>query len=411
VQIVRTDTRPARLALCVASSPNSRVLRRAFRLLGGRWGGQFDVLIELDSDGTLASLQRAMLEAADPDYIFVVDPRLDTFDWQQLLSDLDLQPFEVVRLREGAEHKQWRSVFRESPTAPLGLAERQSVADYDRPSLTWQEAAEHGLPLGHTRRERLAPREQMGRDPLMLSRAHLTVRGALHRWLIFGDDTDSRLAAVFWSVRALGGRPTWAPAIALYETDPPFPRPHRTYLYAPGVPEADVAAAGHRWSGGQVEAIAWTDEIRPRFARGAPYFASHLEPAPEFGGLLRFSIPSPVVHGEALAPFIPGVAEYQLQSPTPGAPDGVLLARVAASIPLIAASVRDPDRLRVTRHGIAELRTIGRPGLVTLPDVDYEQAVAAPFEEAGLRIAKSDKGRYQQRSLELGRGAITNHVS
>jgi hypothetical protein len=41
-----------------------------------------------------------------------------------------------------------------------------------------------------------------------------------------------------------------------------------------------------------------------------------------------------------------------------------------------------------------------------LPVVSYRDAVSAPFVQAGYAVSPSDKGRYQQRALELARGLL-----
>jgi hypothetical protein len=402
MHIVRTDTRPYRLGLCISDQPSPRVLRRAFRLMGGRWGGVFDVLVIVEPDKSLNDFNRSVLKRADPDYVLVIDPRLDDFDPTALIDELNLQPFQALRFRERAEQtmQTMRSVFRERPSAVIGTGGEQ-VIDYDNSTLTWRRAAEYGLPSSPTRRVRVAPQTSKARTPVEWSRRGLRSRSSTIRWMVFGTDTDIRAAAGFWSLRALGARPEWMGPDDLDNSDAPVTG-RRLRVYAPGEDQQRVASAVKRWTADGVSV--GTSENKPiGLGSGSAYFASHVQPATEHAGLLRFSLPAPPVTGEPLSGALSGVAEYHLQSSDPKSPDGTMLAPVERSRELVAAA--DPWRnIRVTQRGIAQEHNISRATLVTIPAISYEQAVAAPLHQAGYELEPSDKGRFQQRSLELARG-------
>jgi hypothetical protein len=405
MHIVRTATRPARLALLMSPEAGARVWRRALRLVGGRWGGVFDVLAVVNSDGTIDDVNAAFLRTADCDWVFSIDPRLDRVDLRSLVSELRLQPFAVTRLRERAERdeRSLRWLFAEDPTRNLFGAEHGDVADYDSATVSLREAFEHGFPSTTSRRVRVRSGGRGVATPVELSRRFLRSRAGRGRWLLFGDENELPNAVAYWSLRALGARPMWQPTAAL-EADAPPPRAlGRLWLYGPTVDPERVREAAARWAtNGRVRPIGSNPGLA--LSRGGAYFASHVQPVGAHRGLLRFSLPAPPLTDEPLRGVLRGVAEHEFQSADPDAPDGIVLARTPASRHLFTAGDPDGEPIRITTGGVAEARSIARPTLVVLPSVSYRDAVAAPFTDAGFNVATSDKGRFQQRSLELARG-------
>jgi hypothetical protein len=401
LNVVETSTRPARFALVVSDHASNRVLRRAFRLAGGRWGGRYDVIVSIGRDGSISDFYRAVLGLADPDYVLVLDPNLDGHAWDSMLRELDIQPFEVIRFRERAEYLEYEHLFVESPSPIDPEDPDQAVLDLDRPGLEWQEAAECGLPWAQTVRERKGRREEVA-TPVRHGGQALTARVGAWRWLVFGPSDSADLALRYWSLRALGARPVWLAEDDLDEPSPPD-RVLRAYLMAPHRSASELADVADRWSAGYLRFRPAPTDPRRVLRRRETYFASHLASVAEHEGVLRFSLPSPPFIGQPFERHLYGTAEHRIVSPDPGDPDGYVLARDEASRVLVSRLDAD-NPWRITRWGIAEIREIQRPALVALPAVRYQDALAAPLSEGGFKVEASDKGRYQQRSLTLARG-------
>jgi hypothetical protein len=400
MRVVETSSRPPRLAIAVSEHASNRVLRRAFRLVGGRWGGVFDVLVRVEPDQLVDDFYKGVLRLHDPDFVLVIDSRLDRYSWSTLLGDLKIQPFDVVRLRERAEYREYEHLFIEGPTV-READNPESVHDVDTPALTWRQAAHIGLPGAQTTRKRSA--NVAVPSPVDLGREALTARAQVRRWLVFANSGDIDMACRFWNLRALGARPLWSGPDALSQPQPPTRVLIRAYLYAGAAYESEARRAAASWAqGGRRVRLAPADPaevLRP----STPYFASHVQAVTEHRGILRFSLPSPPAMTRPVQRSLVGIAEHRILSPNPGDPDGLVLSRDVASRKLVSRGARMED-WRVTRGGIAEIRPIHRPDLVAVHDVRYQDAIAAPLSEGGFTVEASDKGRYQQRTLELAGG-------
>ena len=230
MQIVETTVRPFRLAIAFSTVASRRVARRSFRLVGGRWGGYFDVLLCIDADAGLDDFARQALALADPDLVLVIDPVLDGFKWDPVFEQIHRQPFDVIRLRERMERSDFRWLFRESATVPEEDQPPSRVIDLDKADTPWLIAAAGGFPASDTEAERVSFTTDVQGEPLpaFRSRVHLSGPVGARVWAVVGDSNDLHLASQFWTLRALGGRPIWVsdglmggPAGALARIRPP----------------------------------------------------------------------------------------------------------------------------------------------------------------------------------------------
>lgn len=296
-------------------------------------------------------------------------------------------------------------LFRESPTEPEEGEVNRAVVDADRPGLTWMTAALVGLPFSYcpTPRVPLSSEERGAITPVAQGRIGLTAVGAGPSWALFGQDTDLQLAADYWSLRALGARPSWHPQDALeLEHSPRQPPP--AVLHGPITSAPAMENTAKRWaSGGAPLAVSSKSPPGP-LPRGRAHFSSLLQAVPEDGSRFLFSTPPPPAMDGRLHGQLRGVAEFEILSSDPVDPDGITLTRNETSRRLISPNPDQSGVVRVTRGGIAGIRRIASTGLAAVPRISYRSAVAAPFQEAGYEITASDKGRYQQRSLRLARG-------
>lgn len=400
MQVVETVVRPARLAFMVSTQASARVLRRAFRLLGGRWGGMFDVLIRMDPAQGPDVFFAAVLRLADPDFILSLDPALDGCEWSGMVEGWDIQPFDVVRFRERMERgDDWEQHFSERPSR---TGRRALVVDVDHQGVTWQEAARFGLPFSDTRARRANVGDPNAEAPVRHGAFGLVAQSSARRWALFGENNDADLAARFWCLRALGATPTWRSQGQFAGRRPPR-FSGGGYIYARGASAAQVTNAARRWSrsGASFEPAPEdpSDVLSPTARQ---YFAAKVDATTAYGRQLRTSLPAPPVLGETMRRDLLGVAEYRILSPDPGNPDGVILTRDAASRALLRGDEGLP--VRVTRGGFAEVRPIAQPALAVLPEITYSEAVSAPLEYGGYGVEPSDKGLYQQRSLQLAHG-------
>ena len=120
---------------------------------------------------------------------------------------------------------------------------------------------------------------------------------------------------------------------------------------------------------------------------------------------MRLATPVALVpRGQQLRSQLRGVLENQLRSPDALDPDGLILARTDDSRRLVGNQLG--RQRRITRRGIAEITNLASSQLIQLPIVPYRDAVSAPFVDAGYQLTPSDKGRYQQRALELAKGLV-----
>ena len=409
MQVVETTLRPARIAFAFTPDASSRVLRRAFRLAGGRWGGRYDVLLCLKPGEKLSEFNCAALRAADPDYILVLDPRLDGYDLDEACRDLHVQPFEVVRLRERMEDRQaWRWLFRESPTIPSTRELEQGVIDIDASGVRWGRAAMLGFPARNTNFERIprASSEQPVLAPVTRSGLYLSSPIENVVWAFYGPRSDIALASEYWTVRALGFRVAWRSAGELQLSDPPrlLQRSARAFLRASPPRQGDAHAAAARWTAEERKVEAWPFSVEMALrGASAPVFAQQILPVVAHASRLRFPTPPPPVVPR-LPSHIEGVAVHRVLSPDADDPDGVILSRDPESRVLVQAGA--PLGRRVTAHGVAEHTNLARPALIDLPLVHYEDALGAPLRAAGYTASHSDKGRYHQRTLQLARGLL-----
>lgn len=402
VQVIHTKTRPARIAICVSPHASNRVIRRAFRLLGGRWGGVHDLLVIVDKQGRLDQFFGSSLRLADPDFILPIDRNLDSVNWGHVLEKLRLQPFDVVRFRERMELRvPWSPLFVERPSRP---GRRGAVIDVDDQALTWRDAARFGLPFSKTRARRRSKDNPEAERPVERGAMGLTAQSTAWRWAIFGDPGQLDLAARFWCLRALGGSPRWFSLRRLDRPRPPI-LSRQAFLFAPEATDEAVALAAERWtSGARLFKPAPDDPSDVLDGPADYYFGTKIDAIEAFNQELRTSLPAPPVLGEPLRRDLMGVTEYHLLSPDPEDPDGIVLARDARSRALVNRHGKAKYQGRITLHGFAEVRPIVEPALAVLPEIKYEAAVAAPLEEAGYLVRRSDKGLYQQRSLALAGG-------
>jgi hypothetical protein len=221
--------------------------------------------------------------------------------------------------------------------------------------------------------------------------------------MLYGPPESLRLAADFWSLRALGARPNWLDDAALAE-DPPQ-GVHRLVLHAPEASVDAIQTTLARWSQ-SLPSIFWSRQEPSRFVPvGRAYFSSHTEAISnaEDEELFFSTATPPAVDGRIRSPLF-GVVEVTINSHDDKNPDGLILTRNEASRRLLQGP--EPHRIedRVTVSGVAGVQPIERASLLSIPNITYKQAVAAPFVEAGYSVSASDKGRYQQRSLQLARG-------
>jgi hypothetical protein len=409
--IVETTLRPARLALAYSPGASNRVLRRAFRLLGGRWGGRYDIILCLDPRAGLDSLNAGVLSAADPDFLLVIDPVLESFDWRGALEAADRQPFHVIRFKERMETGGFGWLFRSQPTPVDSGVPTNRVIDVEDRALTWRRAAYAGLIPPRSTVTRLRTREG---DEWVIpaNRGGFGIRSIASeaRWGVFGDFDDARCAALFWSLRALGARPFWRRPGSLKARKPP-PSLRRTpeiLLLSPTVSDLDLQKTATRWSSSRTRVAVGPANPGPLLMETAEaHFASQAIPVAEHKGFLRLATPPPPnLRGQPLRRTLLGVAEFRVRSPDAYDPDGLILARNDRSKMLISEGSSAATRRRVTRLGIAEVLEMATPQLVQLPLPTYREAVAAPFLDVGYDVTPSDKGRFQQRTLALARGLV-----
>jgi hypothetical protein len=381
-------------------------MRRLFRLLGGKWGGYFDVLILFDADGKTSRFWSDVLLSADPDYVLVCDPHLDLSAVTSLVARLGLQPFTVERFKERQERRTpWKQLFRELPTRSGARASNEHIRDLDRLTASWKDIAQCGLPHWNTRYgvpDDSTPGER-GKMPVKLGRLGLI--GQPRRgpnWFLFGDVESPPMACRFWSLRALGRAPSWYRngAISLKRLRSPA---EKAIVYAPESDPSDIADAIDRWSTSRKAAIPADDNAPQDFPRGRVYLASKTETVAPYDGYWRVSLPSAPSLEDDYASIARCVAEIHLLSPNPDDPDGIVLAPTEASRHLIDAGADFPPT-RITRRGVAQLTAFSKLSLIALPHISYRQAVDAAFTEYGFDLTPSDKGLYQQRSLELAKG-------
>jgi hypothetical protein len=409
--VVETTLRPARLAVAFSSGASTRVLRRAFRLVGGRWGGRFDVLLCVDPDASLDRLHVAILRAADPDFLLVVDPRLDSYDWATAFRSLDYQPFTTVRFREHMETGGFGWLFRSQPTLPDSQEPSNNVLDVEKEGLTWREAAVSGLIPLHSPLNRLRTRQEASDWTTPVNRSGFALRAlpSETKWVLFGDFRDPKVAAVYWSIRALGGRPTWRRRGSIKLRHPPLRirKNPKLVLFAPFDPEEIVQGTAERWTTEKRTVSVVSDDPTDLLLETADVsFAKQAVPITAHQGFLRFATPVPTLpRGQALRRQLLGVAEHRIRSPDPRDPDGLKLARTQRSRELVAEGM-PPSRRRITRNGIADVVDLPVAQLVQIPVVSYRDAVSASFWDAGYQVSSSDKGRYQQRTLALARGLM-----
>src|SRR4051812_15690898 len=110
MQLVETTVRPARLAVVVSTAASSQTLRRAFRLVGGRWGGMYDLLVRVEVGAELHRFYRGALIAADPDLVVSIDPALRRHPLADQVAHLGIQPFDVAHVSANAIGDRWPGV-------------------------------------------------------------------------------------------------------------------------------------------------------------------------------------------------------------------------------------------------------------------------------------------------------------
>jgi hypothetical protein len=403
VQIVETTIRPARFAVCIGCSATPRTVRRAFRFLGGRWGGTFDLLLRIDPNEPLDEFNVAALRRGDPDFIVSVGPGVTDAAMRSLAGRADVMPLALGAMTPSTEQAfhSWLvpSTVTVEDEAPL-------VYDPTAADPSWHAAVVFGLP---TRSDeiRLTRARPDGEAAILRTAAHLAAPISATRWLLLGDDSDIELAAKYWTLRALGGRPAWRPTSWLADEgrSEDFPAAQRVIVYAPGARRNTVEAAARRWGSQTSEVVVYSGDPEDEFPEKTyPVFTRHAIPVLPHQERLRFSTPSPRVLSAPLRPGARVVAHHRVLSPDAGDPDGLILGRDPVSAALaVPGSVLGR---RPTRDGFAEVVPLAETTLIDLPLVHYTAAVSAPFESAGFTVAPSDKGVYQQRVLHLAGGLL-----
>ncbi len=295
----------------------------------------------------------------------------------------------------------WSAHFAERPSRS---GRRGAIIDVDDQALNWRAAARYGLPASNTQARRKSREDPDAEAPVRRGTLGLTAQSAAHRWALFGDRNQLDLAARYWCLRALGGLPRWY-SLGRLDNDRPPPFSRNAFLLAPTALPEDITSAAQRWSNNvrQFES-APADPSEVLDPPADYYFGAKIDAIEGFNHQLHTSLPAPPVLGEPLRRNLRGVAEYHLMSPDPEDPDGVVLTRDARSRALVFHGGQADHRTRITLNGFAEVRPIAEPALAVLPVIKYEAAVAAPLEEAGYSVRRSDKGLYQQRSLALAGG-------
>ena len=415
MQIVETTIRPVRLALACSTDASNRVLRRAFRLVGGRWGGYFDIVLRCSPAGRLDPFWTNVMKAADPDLVLIIDPKVSVAKLASTLERAGLQPFAVERLKEGAERRTpHRLIFRETPTRapdidPDDTSQADEVLDLECGSATWREIARLGLPHPTTEatRQRRAADARLPLDeraPVMRGRVGITAEGAASaRWLLIGGADDPELACRYWSLRALGAAPTWRVLRGADLGRRPALLARSFVISAPGVDVDLVSRTAAEWSTQRKSFRAESASDVAAIPYRRYHLASQVEAVVPFDGFLRVSLPAPPPLEHEYAATARGAVEFNLLSATPGAPDGMILVPNDCSRELVARG--HPEReTRVTRRGFAQLQPLTAAALVAVPEITYRQAVTAAFEQHRFRLTPSDKGLYQQRSLQLAGG-------
>lgn len=404
MKVVETTIRPTRMAFLVSRDASARVVRRTFKLLGGRWGGRQDLLVSVDPGEPPNEFFSDILRLADPDMIFMVDPKLRDYPADEYVRELGIQPFSVARLKERQEHESLMSLlFVERPFVPKEAGTDGKVVDLGS-GTNWRQAASCGLPHPDSRGERTARTDGEVNDwPVVRGDFGLVRIGAASRWVLLGDDdNDIDMASRFWSLRAVGCQVAWF-SNARLERERLIPGARKTNLYAPTASQSALEAALGRWNrdARQVSlAPARPSDVIER--PGLHYLSTKAEALVPHRGAFWPSVPTPPQMGEALDPRIFVVAEYRTSSPTPEDPDGTILVACNESRRLVT---RGSSALtRVTRGGTARLIRFTRSGVIEIPDIRHDDAVAAPFVDAGYRLEPSDKGLYQQRSLQIAGG-------
>jgi hypothetical protein len=406
MQIVESTLRPPRIALAIKQDASNRVLKRIFRLLGGKWGGLYDFVIIFNSDGSIDRFWGDLLASADPDFVFVIDPRLGLSDVEKVVSRSRLQPFEVIRLKERQERRgMWRSVFMELPTS-MRSHEKQ-ILDYDQGDADWKAIAFRGLPHWNTQFEKVNPRDEVEGNPpdfpVKIGRLGLTgqPRGG-PTWCLIGGTDDPLMACRYWSLRAVGRTPRWLRAGAIHAIALRAAG-RNVILYAPEAEQGDIDSALQRWSSRRKRVSQANDGAAQSFPRNRQYLASQMETVAPFDGFWRVALPSVPPLQDDYSPGARCIAEFKLLSPNPEDPDGIILAPTETSRELVSEE-RLRDSYRITRRGVARLSRISKAGLVSIPHIGYREAVNAAFAEYDFALAPSDKGLYQQRSLQLAKG-------
>jgi hypothetical protein len=407
MQIVESSLRPPRIALALGEGASNRVLRRVFRLLGGKWGGFYDIVVVFGADGSISRFWADLLVSADPDYVLVVDPHLTVSDVSQRVSELGLQPFEVDRLKERQERRgRWRWLFRELPTRPDSQSAEKRVMDHDDGRSEWRTIARRGLPNPQSRYRRVKPSEERdlpAKFPVTLGRLGITGqprKGAI--WYLIGDSDEPLLACRYWSLRAIGRAPRWHPGGAIQSRKPQVPG-SEIVVFAPEASSTEIDEALKRWASKRRKVTAADDDAPQRFPRSHVYLASQLETVTPYEGFWRTSLPSPPPLEDDYASVARCVAEFHLLSPNFDDPDGIVLAPTQTSRELVAGD-REYLPSRITRGGVAKLSQFSKSALVAIPHISYREAVGAAFAEHDFSLTPSDKGLYQQRSLQLAKG-------
>lgn len=407
MQIVESFLRPPRIALALREDASNRVMRRVFRLLGGKWGGVYDVAVLFDASGSLPQFWRDLLVSADPDYIAVVDPNLSLASVERVIGELRLQPFKVDRLKERQEGRTpWRTIFRELPTPAGSRSQRQRVLDHDQGDVDWRVIARTGLPSRLGKFERVKPGEitdTVPPYPITIGRLGIGGRPRVGaKWLLIGRTNDPAMGCRFWSLRAIGRAPAWHREDAIENKKLRIPG-NRIIVFAPEATSEDLEDAVARWSTSRKQVLAAKDDQPQRFPRMRVYIASHTETVAPYDGFWRISFPSPPALEEDYANAARCVAEFNLMSPNPDDPDGIVLAPTEVSREIISGGLDFPPK-RITRRGVAQLTQFSRSSLVAIPHINYREAVDAALAEFGFNVTPSDKGLYQQRSLQLAKG-------
>jgi hypothetical protein len=347
-----------------------------------------------------------LLLSADPDYVLVCDPHLDLSHVQRSVLSLGLQPFSVDRLKERQERRTpWKQIFRELPTRPDLKASPKNVLDADNQTADWRQLARCGLPNKNTRYRAVehTNSEDPPRSPVALGRMGLTSQPqAGPKWLLFGPFDDPILACRYWSLRAIGRAPSWYRPVAIISKRLRGV-PNTAIVHAPVADPSLLSEAISRWSTSRKTVTASDDTVPQTFPRNRVYLASKTETVVPYDGYWRMTLPSAPDLGDDYASLARCVAELNLLSPNPQDPDGIVLAPTDASRHLIDGGQEHPPT-RITRRGIAQLTSFSKLSLIAIPHISYRQAVTAAFAEHEFELTPSDKGLYQQRSLELAKG-------